>query len=194
MRSALRQDLVAAAKLLAPQILAARDELESQRRLPASLAQALDQAGLFQLYLPRSMGGPEADPITHYHVIEEISRIDGAVGWCALLSNDASYFTGWLNPKIGREMFGDDPHVRTAASFRALGEAKPVSGGYRVTGLWDYASGIDHANWLAVNCRVMDESGPKLNPSGAPVTRMFFVPAEHATIHDTWNPMGMLGT
>ena len=194
MRIALRQDLVASAKALAPQIRAVRDEMESGRRLPAALAQALDQSGLMQLYLPRSMGGPEIDPVTYYHVIEELSKVDGSVGWCALLSSDATFFAGWLKPEVGRAMFGDDPHVRIAASFRALGEANPVDGGYRVTGRWDYASGIDHANWLTVHCRVVDENGPKLTLSGTPETRMLFVPAENATIHDTWNTMGMLGT
>ena len=194
MREAVKPDLVAAATALAPQILAVRDELESGRRLPAALTQALDQAGLMQLYLPRSMGGPETDPITYYHVIEELSKVDGSVGWCALLSSDATFFAGWLEPEVGKAMFGNDPHVRLAASFRALGEARPVDGGYRVTGRWDYASGIDHANWLAVHCRVVGEGGPKVTPNGTPETRMFFLPAEHAVIHDTWNTMGMLGT
>ena len=194
MREAVQQDLVAAATALAPQILAVRDELESGRRLPAALAQALDQAGLMQLYLPRSMGGPEIDPITYYHVIEALSKVDGSVGWCTFLSSDATYFAGWLKPEVGRAMFGDDPHVRIAGSFRATGDAKPIDGGYRVTGRWDYASGVDHANWLAVHCRVVGESGPKVTPSGTPETRMFMIPAENATIHDTWNPMGMLGT
>lgn len=187
-------DFVAAARGLAPQIRAVRDELESERRLPPALAQALGQAGLMQMYLPSSMGGPEADPITYYHVIEELSKIDGSVGWCALLSSDVTFFAGWLKPEVGRAMFGNDPHLRLAGSFRALGEARLVDGGYRVTGRWDYASGIDHANWLAVHCRVVDESGPKLTRDGTPQTRMLFVPAEHAVIHDTWNTIGMLGT
>lgn len=194
MRAALRQDLVADATELAPQILAVRDELESGGRLPAALVQCLDQAGLMQLYLPRSMGGPEVDPISSYHVIEEISKVDGSVGWCTFLSSVGCYFSGWLKADVGRELFGSDPHVRIAASFRALGEAQAVDGGYIVTGRWNYASGIDHANWLAVNCLVVDEKGPRLTPAGVPEDRMFMIPAEHATIYDTWTPMGMLGT
>ena len=190
----MRQDFVAQAVALAPQIRSARDELESVRQLPAALVQSLDQAGLMQLYLPRSMGGPEVDPISSYHVIEEISKVDGSVGWCTFLSSVGCYFSGWLKAEVGRELYGNNPHVRIAASFRALGEAQAVDGGYQVTGQWDYASGIDHANWLAVSCRVMDKEGLRLTPSGDPVNRMFMVSAEHATIYDTWNPMGMFGT
>jgi alkylation response protein AidB-like acyl-CoA dehydrogenase len=194
MRAASRKDLVAKAAALAPQIRAVRDELESGRQLPAVLAQALDEAGLMQLYLPASMGGPEVDPISSYHVIEEISKVDGSVGWCTFLSSVGCYFSGWLKTGVGRELYGNNPHVRVAASFRNLGAAHPVDGGYMVTGRWNYASGIDHANWLAVNCQVVDENGPRLTPDGDSEDRMFMVPAEHAAIDDTWRPMGMLGT
>ena len=49
-------DVVAAAINLAPQIHAARDELEATRQIPPPLVQALAAAGLLQLHLPRSMG------------------------------------------------------------------------------------------------------------------------------------------
>ena len=57
-------DVVTMAADLAPEIRAALDEMETLGHLPESLVGAMDQAGLFQLYLPRSMGGPETDPIT----------------------------------------------------------------------------------------------------------------------------------
>ena len=190
----IQQDYVASAVALVPQIRALREELESERRMPAALAQALAQAGLLRLYLPRSMGGPEVDPITYFHVIEELSRVDGSVGWCAFLSSDATIFAGWLKSDVGKAMFGEPPDARMAASFRAIGDARPVDGGYLVNGRWDYASGIDHANWLATQCRVVNDNGPRLGPAGAPETRMVMMPAESATIHDTWFPMGMRGT
>ena len=191
MGDSLRQDYIAAASALAPQIKAANEELDSCRRLPPGLAKAINDAGLFHLYLPRSMGGPEVDPLTCFHVIEEISRWDGSVGWCTLLSSAASLFPGWLKAEVGKAMLGQPPDLRMAASFRPIGEARIVDGGYRVTGRWDYASGVDHANWLAPNCKLMDANGPRLTPAGAPETRMVMFPAETATIHDTWFTMGM---
>ena len=85
MQKTLTHDFVAAAAALAPQIREARDELETDRRLPASLVEELNQACLLQLSLPRSMGGPESDPLTSFRVIEELSRVDGSVGWCAMM-------------------------------------------------------------------------------------------------------------
>ena len=194
MRKSLAQDFVAAAAALAPQIREARDELETARRMPASLASALAQAGMFQLGLPRSMGGPETDPLTSFRAIEELSRVDGSVGWCAMLSSGGSIFGGWLQAEVGRSLFGQPPDVRMAGSIRPEGRAISADGGYRVIGRWDYASGIDHANWLLCMCKVEDENGPRLTPEGAPETRMLLVPIGAVTVHDTWDVVGMRGT
>src|SRR3712207_5412709 len=46
---------------LAPLVEQYRAEGEQQRRLPKPLAEALRQAGLFSLWVPRSLGGAETD-------------------------------------------------------------------------------------------------------------------------------------
>ena len=187
-------DLVAAAASLAPQIRAARLEMDDLRHLPTALGKALGEAGLLQLCLPKSMGGPQLDPLTAFCVIEELSRADGSVGWCGVLSNAGSLYPGWLDAEVGRNMFGQNPNVRMAGSFRPEGFAHAVDGGYRVSGRWDYASGINHANWLFANCKVMDADGQRRLFSGAPEIRMVLVPADEATVYDTWSVVGLRGT
>ena len=187
-------DLVQAARDLASHICAARAEMDRERRIPAHLARLVDHAGAYRLFLPASMGGPQADPITAFHVIEELSRAEASVGWCALLSNGGALFAGNFAPETAREMFGYPPDFRMAGSFRALGEAHSVAGGYRISGQWDYASGIDNANWLFVNCKVVDKTGPRPLENGQPETVMLFTPAETATVLDTWQVVGLCGT
>lgn len=194
MRGEVQHDIVAAARALAPDIRDARDNLDSGRRLPPALAQALDEAGMFKTFLPRSMGGPEVDPITAFHAIEELARADGSVGWCAAISGASSWFAGSLRKDAGQSLFGLPPVHRGAGSFRALGEARPVDGGYQVRGRWDFASGVDHANILFFNCNVVDDNGPRLSPAGTPETLMMIAPVEIATIYDTWQVVGLCGT
>jgi alkylation response protein AidB-like acyl-CoA dehydrogenase len=187
-------DVVVAAVNLASHIRASRDELETTRRVPPRLVQAIAEAGLFQLHLPRSMGGPELPPLTAFQVIEELSKVDGSVGWCTMIATATSLFVGWLRPDVGRELFGQPPDVRIAGSLRPEGKAYAVDGGYRVRGRWDFASGIDHARWLLCTCAIMDEDQPRLTPAGLPVVRHLLVPAAAATIEDTWSVVGMRGT
>jgi len=187
-------DAIAAAINLAPHIRAVREELEATRRVPPSLVQAINDAGLFRPYLPRAMGGSELPPLTVYRVIEEISKVDGSVGWCTMIASGVSLLSGWLRPDVGRALFGQPPDVRVAGSLRPEGQAYPVDGGYRIRGHWDFASGINHANWLLCTCAIMDGDTPRQTPAGAPATRVMLIPADAATIVDTWSVVGMCGT
>ena len=68
------EDVVGAASDLAPAIRGSRNEIETDGRLPSELVEKLDNAGLFRLSLPRSMGGPECDPLTTFRAVEELSQ------------------------------------------------------------------------------------------------------------------------
>ena len=150
-------------------------------------------SGLLQLFLPRSMGGPELDLKTAFHAVEEVSKIDGSVGWCSVISGGGSVLLGRCQPSVGMAFFGRPPDFRLAGSMRPEGWAKPVPGGYRVTGHWGFGSGITHANVVVCACKV-DPDGAAEASSEAPQVRLLLLPPEAATIHDTWSVMGMTGT
>src|SRR5262249_29752702 len=97
-------DIVAAAKKLIPEVLASREECERLRRIPAPIAEALAKAGLLQMSLPRSRGGPELPPLVAFRAVEEISRADGAIGWCTMIASCVSNSMGLLPAEVGRQM------------------------------------------------------------------------------------------
>jgi len=194
MPSATTSAFIEAAKGLAPQIQACADEIERERRLPLPLVEAIAQAGLFRLWIPRSLGGEEADPMTLCRVVEEISRADGAAGWCTAIGGEYGAFGGYLPAAAAREIYGSDPHVRTAGAFRPFGDARVVDGGYRVTGRWPLGSGCQHSAWIVGGCRILDGDQPRLTAHGAPTTRILFFPANDCEILDTWHSIGLRGT
>jgi alkylation response protein AidB-like acyl-CoA dehydrogenase len=83
-------DVIAGARRLVRQVRAAREGCERLRRVPTAMADALAKAGLLQMYLPRSMGGPELPPLVVFRAVEEISRADGSIGWCTMIATAAS--------------------------------------------------------------------------------------------------------
>ena len=50
-------DVLAAARSLCPEARAASAEAETLRQTPPELAAKITAAGIYQMYLPRSMGG-----------------------------------------------------------------------------------------------------------------------------------------
>src|SRR5262249_51946688 len=75
-------DPVERARALGPEIAAAADEIERERRLPEPLMARLHEAGLFRLLLPRPFGGEEVDPVTFIRVVEEVAKHDASTAWC----------------------------------------------------------------------------------------------------------------
>lgn len=185
---------MAAARGLVAKVRAARAEGERLRHVPAPMVEALAEAGLLQMYLPRSMGGPELPPLVVFAAIEEISKADGSIGWCTMIATAVSNSMGWLDADVGRAMAGRPADVRLAGSIRPQGRARPVDGGYRIDGHWDFASGINHARWLQCPCVIWDGEKPMRTASGTPKVRSFLIPAESATIQDTWHVLGLRGT
>ena len=128
------------------------------------------------MFLPRSLGGAELPPLAAFHAIEELSQADGSVGWCTMIATVLSQFTGWLDTDVARSMVGAPADFRAAGSLRPQGQAREVDGGYRVSGRWNFASGVTYAEWLYCTCRVMDGDAPRLTPAGVPLTRAAWIP------------------
>src|SRR5207244_2350478 len=70
MTAAEAQSPLDAARKLAPQIRACADAIEAARELPRPLFEALADAGLFHLAVPRALGWPDLDLPAYLQVIE----------------------------------------------------------------------------------------------------------------------------
>ena len=186
-------DYLARAQALAPRIAAAADEIESERRIPAPLFEAIIDAGLYRMLLPRSLGGGEIDPPTFVRVIETIAKADASVAWCLCQNTVCSLVAASLPIEGARAIYGDSRAVLAWGPGPSRAVVAP--GGYRVTGSWSFASGGRHATWLGAHCPVHEADGtPRLGPSGAPVIRTVLFPAREAPMSDIWRVIGLRGT
>jgi alkylation response protein AidB-like acyl-CoA dehydrogenase len=183
-------DVVAAARRIGGQVRQRADEIEEAGQLPADLVDVITEAGLFQMYLPRHAGGPEADPLSTFQVTEHLARADGSVGWCVSISSAISSYLGWLSPEALAEVVGPVPRLRLSGSARPLGTAAPVEGGFRVQGHWDFASNVLHSHWYIGTCIIQDS----VNRAGAPKARAVIMPVRAGRVEYTWSTLGMRAT
>lgn len=183
------------ARALAPLVERYRQEGEGQRHLPQELFVALRDAGLFGLWVPRILGGAETDVETSVRVVEELSRHDGSVGWNIMIAANTSILWANLAPEAALDMTRNTPNPVIAGTVTAgSGTARPVPGGFRVTGRWPFASGCHHADWLVSACKIVDGEEPRRGPDGSPLTFTFVLPASECEILDTWHTVGMRAT
>jgi alkylation response protein AidB-like acyl-CoA dehydrogenase len=181
------EEILAAARALAPRIEAAAERIEHDRRLPPDLVDALIDAGVFRSLLARDYGGLELDLPTHVRVIEALARADGSVAWCVGQANGLFNYLSYAEPRVaaklmagGRTILANGP-----GEGNRPGTAVSVDGGYRISGTWLFASGIMHATWLLAVCTLVDAPGEQ---------RLMLIPKSAATLHDIWHVSGLRGT
>src|SRR4029079_13716854 len=83
------------------------------------------------------------------------------------------------------EVWGADPGVLIASALMfPPGKATRVEGGYRLTGRWPFASGVEQSEWTQIGAVV----------SAGAARRMFVVPRSNSRILDTWRALGLRAT
>jgi alkylation response protein AidB-like acyl-CoA dehydrogenase len=175
-----------AVRALAPEIAARADEIERGRRLPPDLVAQLRTAGCFRMLVPPEHGGAALDLAQHMQVLRTLTRADGSVGWTAMIGSSAPVILGMLPRATFDAIYADGPDIVFAGAFNPTGVASPVTGGFRATGRWAFASGCQHADWFVAHCFVDDGRMPPV--------RMMVLPAGQVEILDTWTVSGLSGT
>ena len=184
-----RLALLAAVGSVRDRLLANADQAEAMGHLPQDTVDALDDCGLLSYKVPEALGGAEADPLMQLDVVEAVTRIDPAAGWCLMIGAASIANMGAFLPDDAiDEIFAGGRIPRAAGVAAPSGRAKPVEGGYRVTGRWAFGSGVGHSDWISAGAWVVDDEQQ--------LTRQIRVvfPTADAHIHENWQVMGLKGT
>lgn len=189
------------ARSLAPLVEQHRDEAEDARHMPLSLADAMRERGLFALWTPSSLGGPELPIEAVVMVMEELGRLDGSVSWNSMISTNHSVLWSYLAPEVaaaclegGRNVIAGTIAGGGTVDAPGGGEAIPVPGGYRISGRWAFASGSHHADWMIGNGRILENGDYRRAPQGNVALFSFIMQPSEVEILDNWYTTGMKGT
>ena len=183
------QPVIAAVTELAGTLRERGPEIERARRLPADVVAGLRRAGVFRLWMPRELGGLEAEPATVLQVVETLAAADGSTGWCAA-TGLASNAVGAFVPETGARQLYRTGQEMAGGALMPGGRAVPQpDGSYLVTGTWSFGSGVEHCDWVVGGAVVADDS-----PSGPPAVRAVVMPAAGIEFLDNWDVIGLQGT
>lgn len=179
--------LVAQLRELSETVAQQRGGFDSAGRLPDDLYRKLSALGLFRLWLPAALGGPELSALDFMDVVEEASALDGTIGWLVGNGGGMARVGAYLAVDSAQEIFAD------AAAFvvsgtGGVGRAVRESGGYRVTGRWPFGSGAPQATWFSPVC-VVEEAG---HDAGQIV--FVYAPRADVMLHDNWQVSGLCAT
>ena len=190
---AIEKNLLQVASELGSSISQNITEEENNGRISANVVNALREAGFYKLFLPKSLGGIEADPLTTAKCVEEVASHNTAAGWSLMVANSPLNMGGRLPEKGIEEIFSNSLDTFIAASVHPPMRATRVKGGYLINGRNPLLSNIHEAQWFLTTALVMEGQQPKMN-NGHPEVIGVFIKVSDCEIIDTWHTLGMRAT
>jgi len=139
-----------AAQALIPLLEGNAAESERLRHVAPESVQAMKDAGLWRLITAQSNGGSEAGLRAQVDTLFMICAADPAAGWVQMVSNAHSWMVGNFPAACQSEVFANGPDCRVPGTLASQGRAVKVDGGWRLDGRWQFASGVDHGDWLLI--------------------------------------------
>jgi 3-hydroxy-9,10-secoandrosta-1,3,5(10)-triene-9,17-dione monooxygenase len=182
------QEAVQHAAAMVPRLAERAAEAERIRRIPQATIDELHETGLMRLMQPARFGGSELGLDALMNVVTEIAKGCTSTAWVYSNLASHSWNIGQFDLRAQEDVWGTDADALAATGLAfPCGRATPVEGGYKLSGKWPFASGIDASTWMLVGA--MTEL-----PGRAPERRFFLVPQTQFRSLDNWDTYGLTGT
>ena len=180
-----QENLIDAARELGPLLAKNAKQSEQERRAHQENIDAIRDAGLFRLMVPKRFGGHQASIRDHLDVSAALAESCAGTAWVTALTNVCAWFTGLYSERAQQEVFGENPDARVAGVFSPSTDSRRVEGGLIVSGKWYWSSGSLHSDWVMVGVLEHDSNGEFVGQYLA------LIPKAEVTIEDTWYTVGM---
>jgi len=179
--------LIEKAQALAPLFRDTASEAEIARRPLAHVIDAVKDSGLYAMMVPKSYGGFEEDLDTFFEVVLILSRADASMAWLTGFLIEHNLWALNYPDAVCETVFGDNNYVLAPATLNVgAGRAESVEGGYRLSGQWQWGTGILHSSWVLAGGIAM--------VNDTPVPTIFLITIEDVEPIDTWFMTGMCAT
>lgn len=163
-------------------------EARQTRQLPPSCVELLREGGLFDLALDVDADGVGLTSAGQARALEELAKIDASISWCVMIGMDSGIYRGFVSDKVRKDYF-PRPGLATAGWVHPQGRADDLGDGTcRISGRWQFASGIDHADV------VMAGVVYKKTEQDPGSWRIAVLDKTQVTIEDTWHTWGLQGS
>ncbi|GAA3870515.1 actinorhodin polyketide dimerase ActVA [Streptomyces lacrimifluminis] len=159
---------------------------DADQRLAPEVADALVEAGFAARFVPRRWGGTAVGFGELTRAVAEVGAGCPSAAWVGSLWAYTARFAAYLDPEGQAEVWAKGPDTRVVSALAPSGTARPVDGGWQVSGTWPYTSGIEFSDWALV-------VGPSPAEGGREI-RFFAVPRGTYRIQETWSTVGMHAT
>jgi 3-hydroxy-9,10-secoandrosta-1,3,5(10)-triene-9,17-dione monooxygenase len=180
-----QEEMVARARALRPLFQEHQAETNRLRHPPEVVHEAIEEAGLYRLLMPRRYGGLECDVTTHVRVWMELARADMSAAWYGCLAaNHPLQVASWFGERAQEEIFGAGAFRAPAVIIPLSSPARRIADGWELNGKVSYCSGAPFSTHYL---------GQAIAEDGTPI--VFVAPRSAYTVLDDWGDLiGLKGS
>jgi 3-hydroxy-9,10-secoandrosta-1,3,5(10)-triene-9,17-dione monooxygenase len=175
------------ARALMPRLSGRTAAAVAARRLPAETIAEYHAAGILRILQPRRFGGMQGRFSLFSRIVEELTYGCASSAWVYAVLAEHQWIIAQYPEQAQVDVWSADPLAVAASSLAPRAAAKPVAGGWRLSGRFPFSSGCDFAQWAIL--------GAFLGEMGDPHSIAYLlVPFADIEIVDDWHTLGLAGT
>ncbi len=182
------------AKELVPILRERARQQWSCNRLLDETAALIHEGDFFRMLQPRRFGGGETSPMEWLETISILAEGDASVAWVTGVLGIHAFHLSHFNEVAQTEVWGKNPRALLSSPY-APNPVTRIDGGFQLSGVWKFASGVHLCDYALVGGAVYDEA-PSLTADRMRTGdfRAFLVSRSQFDIEDNWDVHGMRGT
>jgi alkylation response protein AidB-like acyl-CoA dehydrogenase len=179
--------LLGRARALIPKLAERAPAATAARNVPPETIAEYHAAGIVKILQPKRFGGLQGRFSLFSQIVEELTYGCASSAWVYAVLAEHQWIIASYPEKAQIDVWGDDPAAVASSSLAPRAAAKPVAGGWRLSGRYTFSSGCDHAQWAILGVFLGELGDPRH-------IAYLLVPLAEVEIVDDWQVLGLAGT
>ncbi|MFL5269675.1 MAG: acyl-CoA dehydrogenase family protein [Stellaceae bacterium] len=175
------------ARSLIPRLGERAPAAAAARRLPVQTIAEYRSAGILRILQPRRFGGMQGRFSLFSRIVEELTYGCASSAWVYAVLAEHQWIIAQYPEQAQIDVWGDDPEAVASSSLAPREAARPVRGGWRLSGNYPFSSGCDYAQWAIIGAFLGEKGDPRH-------IAYLLVPLAEVEIVDDWQVLGLAGT
>ncbi|HZG71662.1 MAG TPA: acyl-CoA dehydrogenase family protein [Chondromyces sp.] len=159
---------------------------EENATISENVVNLIKETQISRIMLPKEYGGPQVDLRAFAKIVRTVANYNISAAWLTYLYPLHNMLPAFL-PQKGRDEIVNQGGL-ICDIFAALGKAERDGDGYRISGKWNFVSGVLHSDWVGVGLMIQFPDSEK------PEYCLPMLRTSEVEIVKNWDTFGLRGT
>jgi 3-hydroxy-9,10-secoandrosta-1,3,5(10)-triene-9,17-dione monooxygenase len=153
--------LLERARALIPGLAQRAPAAAAARMLPAETIAEYRDAGILRILQPKRFGGMQGRFSLFSRIVEQLTYGCASSAWVYAVLAEHQWIIAQYPEQAQIDVWGEDPLAVASSSLAPREAARPVPGGWRLSGHYPFSSGCDYAQWAIIGAFLSEKGDPR---------------------------------